>query len=185
MNRLCVLLILGAMFSCSTKNPYEKAIADYVQTDKKGTWYDMKFKALEIKELQKVSVADSIAMLTEKMEAERTAQISIQQKNINSNQASLEKEKSARYPSKTMMDFYTKNIANAHQKMEELKVWDPGYAAAYDNRSKEDVLAIVVQCKYSIVPPTISTTVVESKNFILTPDGKKCLRMTGTNTAEK
>lgn len=36
------------MCGCSKQNVYEKAIADFVQADKKGTWTDMQLKVIEM-----------------------------------------------------------------------------------------------------------------------------------------
>lgn len=174
MNRIFVLLLGIMAFSCSYNNDYEKAIADYVQTDKSGTKYDLKFKVLEIKELQKITIADSINILTERMESERNKQIARQEESIRSNQEMLEKEQNGNFPLKTMIDFYTKSINDANKKIDELKSRDPGWLIPYENRPKDEILAILVQCKYSVVPPTYNTTIEEAKDFVLTTDGKKC-----------
>lgn len=47
----CMLLI--AFSSCS-KPGYEKAIAEWVQTDSHGTWTDLKFELLEVLETEDV-----------------------------------------------------------------------------------------------------------------------------------
>ena len=43
----CMLLIT---FSSCSKPGYEKAIAEWVQTDSHGTWTDLKFELLEVLE---------------------------------------------------------------------------------------------------------------------------------------
>ena len=50
----CMLLI--AFSSCS-KPGYEKAIAEWVQTDSHGTWTDLKFELLEVLETEDVTVS--------------------------------------------------------------------------------------------------------------------------------
>ncbi|KAA6345220.1 hypothetical protein EZS27_007196 [termite gut metagenome] len=51
---LTVLLLLSA---CTSKQSvYEKAIADYVQTDQRGTFTDLKFKALSIEKTADITV---------------------------------------------------------------------------------------------------------------------------------
>ena len=40
---LSVLLLLTG---CTGQSNYEKAIADFVQTDKRGTWTDLQFKVI-------------------------------------------------------------------------------------------------------------------------------------------
>lgn len=59
----CMLLI--AFSSCS-KPGYEKAIAEWVQTDSHGTWTDLKFELLEVLETEDVTVSDSLCYLNNK-----------------------------------------------------------------------------------------------------------------------
>ena len=59
----CMLLI--AFSSCS-KPGYEKAIAEWVQTDSHGTWTDLKFELLEVLETEDVTVSDSLRYLNNK-----------------------------------------------------------------------------------------------------------------------
>ena len=51
----CMLLIT---FSSCSKPGYEKAIAEWVQTDSHGTWTDLKFELLEVLETEDVTVSD-------------------------------------------------------------------------------------------------------------------------------
>ena len=46
MNRSLSMTVIAVLFilGCSEQNKYEKAIADFVQTDKRGTWTDLQFK---------------------------------------------------------------------------------------------------------------------------------------------
>ncbi len=180
MNKLIVTLLMGVLLaSCSSvDSKYEKAIEDFVQTDKKGTKYDLKFKAIEIKELQKITVADSVTFYTEKMEAERNKRIESIENTIKTTQSMLEKEQSRRVSSKSMIEYYQKELEADRQKVEDAKAWNPGWLAPFESKPQDEVLAIVVQCKYSAVPPGINTKVEETKNFILTADGTKCIRMT-------
>ena len=59
----CMLLI--AFSSCS-KPGYEKAIAEWIQTDSHGTWTDLKFELLEVLETEDVTVSDSLRYLNNK-----------------------------------------------------------------------------------------------------------------------
>lgn len=47
--KLAVMVLF--LTSCAVQSNYEKAIADFVQTDRSGTWTDMKFKVIEMGEL--------------------------------------------------------------------------------------------------------------------------------------
>ena len=56
----CMLLMT---FSSCSKPGYEKAIAEWVQTDSQGTWTDLKFELLEVLETEDVTVSDSLRHL--------------------------------------------------------------------------------------------------------------------------
>lgn len=45
----------------------------------------------------------------------------------------------------------------------------------YNGRNETDVLALIVECRYSIVPPMMNTEVEEAYKFILTPDANRCI----------
>lgn len=74
MKKWYYVFIAFAIASCGsggTKTDYKRTIANYVQTDKRGTKYDLKFKSLELKEQGTVTVADSISFLTEEFRKDK------------------------------------------------------------------------------------------------------------------
>ena len=53
MKRILLLPLVALLFSCGgTTGKYEKLIADVVQTDGKGTKYDLNFKADNLEEIR-------------------------------------------------------------------------------------------------------------------------------------
>jgi len=66
MKNVIYLLIALFMVSCgsNSNSKYEQTIGDYLQTDKGGSKYDLKFKVIELNEQGTITVADSIAYLT-------------------------------------------------------------------------------------------------------------------------
>ncbi len=171
-----IKLLLGIVFitflSCSQdKNIYEETISDFVQTDKKGTKYDMKFKSLEIKEVKRITVADSIQYLTAKMETERNKNVQQYEQMVLDYQNKLKTTSS-----KGLQSQYKESIEKYEKKVLEWKNWDPHWIDNYKNRPVEDVLSIIVYCKYSLVPPTMNTTIEEARYFVLSADAKKCYR---------
>jgi hypothetical protein len=54
--------------ACSSgSSSLEKVIADFKQTDKTGRLYDLEFKMIEMGEIQKVTVADSLKILHDEL----------------------------------------------------------------------------------------------------------------------
>lgn len=60
-NVLLFTMILLLTVCTSQEKNYEKAIADYVQTDRHGTWADLNFKALSLESSERM-VADNLQL---------------------------------------------------------------------------------------------------------------------------
>jgi len=174
MRKNIYLLLLICLTACSSNNTYEQTIADHVQTDKKGTKYDMKFKALEIGEIARYTVADSIAIIKEAFEEDHAKRIAKLEESIENTNESIEKETNKRYPSGTLLNFYKNSIVKSQDMINALKAETSAELQKYENRKSDELLAIIVRCKYSIVPPIVNTTVEETFDFALSPDGTKC-----------
>jgi len=174
MKRIYYLLFLTVFFACSQGSKYEKTIADYVQTDSHGTKYDMKFKALEISETARMTVADSITFIQKAFDGDKTKKIADFEGYLRQNEESLEKEKNNKIKLKTLIDMFEKNIEKDKQVIDSLKTATPEDIKKYENRKPDELLAIIVRCKYSIVPPVINTRAEETFDFTLSPDGQKC-----------
>lgn len=57
-----LIVLLFALSSCGSPE-YEKAIADWLQTDENGTWKDLKFELIKTIEVKDITVADSVRIL--------------------------------------------------------------------------------------------------------------------------
>lgn len=60
-----LIVLLFALSSCGSTE-YEKAIADWLQTDENGTWTDLKFELIELLDEKDVTVSDSLLYLDSK-----------------------------------------------------------------------------------------------------------------------
>jgi hypothetical protein len=68
MKNVTYLLVALFMVSCGSngkQSKYGQTIGTYLQTDKRGSKYDLKFKVIELNEQGTITVADSIAYLTD------------------------------------------------------------------------------------------------------------------------
>lgn len=170
MKKLLYLLIAFVTVSCSdgtTKVDYKKTIADYIQTDKKGTKRDLKFKVLELEERGTITVADSIAHLTEEFRKDKEHLIKRFELAKKMDETLLEKEKR-----QGSIDQYKSNIVAIEHSIDSLKNLAPNLNG-YENRKPSDVLARIVRCKYSVTIPS-GTTGEETFDFYLSADGSKC-----------
>lgn len=164
-------LTMLIMCGCSKQNVYEKSIADFVQTDKRGTWTDMQFKIIEMGTPVQITVADSICILTEAFEAERKKKLDFATESIERNKKSLEKEKFA-----MMRKFYQDYIDKQQQIVDSLTLLTLPLPKEYSDMNAQKVLAQEIECKFSIVPPIINTRQEITAVFTLNADGSKCYR---------
>ncbi|BDF53512.1 hypothetical protein CE91St24_32230 [Odoribacteraceae bacterium] len=175
MKRILLLPLFVFLFSCEgTTSKYEKAIADFVQTDSRGTKLDMKFKAEELEELHSVTVADSVKIITDNFNTERDKQMASLEKTLSAFTENIEKAKAARRPSQTMISSYQSSIDKTNERINALKESVPEELVKYENRDASDILKIVIRCTYSVDEPITNKRATETFDFFLSPDGTKC-----------
>lgn len=175
MKRILLLPLFALLFSCGgTTSKYEKLIADIVQTDSRGTKLDMNFKAAKLEEIRRVTVADSIKIITDNFNAERDKQMISLEKSLSIFTENIEKAKAANRPSQTMIDSYQSNINKTNERINALRESVPKELTKYENRDASVILAIVVRCTYSVDEPITNKRATETFDFFLSPDGTKC-----------
>ena len=140
----CMLLIT---FSSCSKPGYEKAIAEWVQTDSHGTWTDLKFELLEVLETEDVTVSDSLRYLNNK-----SAQLS----------AVIQKAESPRALFKPSFSAYM-------EAEKSLKATD-AMKAMYLHRDSTEVIGKILKCRYAIVQPHSGVQQKKTASFLLSPD---------------
>lgn len=167
---ICSLVILSA---CSSKESvYEKTIADYVQTDKHGTWYDLKFKVISM-DAQNCTVADSIQILIEDAKEDIAKRIEFEKGQLEYYQEEAEQSKSFKGTTGKMMhDSFRRGVDILQNRIDSLQKIDFSQAGYYKDVEPDKVLAIHVTCKYGIVSPYGNTYQEKTEVFVLTPDGK-------------
>lgn len=171
-NLLITAAALLLLTSCEGQSKYEKAIADFVQTDKKGTWTDLQFKVIEMGEPTNITIGDSVAMLTEKFETKKAKELDFYNRRITEHKASMEKERF-----KTMKEFYQKSIDKNQVVVDSLVKTSVELPDAYKNGTETTVLAKEILCKFSIVNPMLGNAKQEiTETFVLNADGDKCYR---------
>ena len=155
----CMLLI--AFSSCS-KPGYEKAIAEWVQTDSHGTWTDLKFELLEVLETEDVTVSDSLCHGSYDTSTlcylnNKSAQLS----------AVIQKAESPRALFKPSFSAYM-------EAEKSLKATD-AMKAMYLHRDSTEVIGKILKCRYAIVQPHSGVQQKKTASFLLSPDMEKCI----------
>jgi len=167
MKKVAYLLIVVFLVACggsNTNNVYEKTIREYLI---KGKSDDLNFKVVELTEQGSVTVADSIAYLTDEFRKDKELIIK---------RVELAKKMSedllARTKRQSDIDKYNADIAIMNTRIDSLKNLTPDNLQEYGSRNANDVLVKIVRCKYSV--QFAGTPVEETFDFYLSPDGSKC-----------
>ena len=169
MKHVFYLLIAVFMVSCgsnSSTSNYEKTITDNLLKGS-DTKENLNFKIVELNETGNVTVADSVAYLTDEFRKEKQSVIS---------RIELARKMSedllAHTKKQIDIDKYNADIAVMNTRIDSLKNLVPDNLQGYDSRNANDVLAVIVRCKYSV--QLSGTPKEETFNFYLSPDGSKC-----------
>ncbi len=171
MKKAIYLLIALFMVSCGSngkQSKYGQTIGDYLQTDKRGGKYDLKFKVIELNEHGTITVSDSIAYLTDEFRKDKELIVKRVELAKRMTETLLVNEKK-----QSEIDKYNADITVMDVRIDSLRNLPPDNLNGYDSKKPNDVLALIIRCKYSVVPPG-GTTVEETFDFHLSPDGSKC-----------
>lgn len=167
-NIIAVLTVLLLLSACaSEESVYEKAIADYVQTDKRGTWTDLQFKVVSLETADR-TVADSIQILAAAFEAEKTARIADEEKKLAYWLGVISDN-----PKSREVGRYNENMAGINQRIDSLKSLTLPENPRFLGLAPDQVIGIVATCRYSFVMPGQDTRQERTDTFILSTDGKR------------
>lgn len=172
MKKTIYFLIAVLFVACSGSNmnsKYEKTIRDYVLKGQSG----IDFKVLEISEQGTVTVADSIAYLTNDFRKDKEVVI----KRIEFAKKLTEDLQTAT-KLKSEYDKYAEDIERMNARIDSLRTLPPDNLRGYDSQNPADVLVVIIRCKYSL--DISGTTVEETFDFYISPDGSKCYQKKGT-----
>ena len=165
------ILLLGILLSCLSScgsHDYEKAIADWLQTDENGTWKDLKFELIKTIEIKDITVADSIRIL----QVEKEKKISWCNKEISRLTQEIEKVDKGKI---TAPSTYFRNRDRLKQTIALLdSIQSSNVSSTYDNRERMEVLAKLVKCRYGIMC-SANTAEERTETFLLSSDLKKCI----------
>lgn len=167
MKNIFYLLITVFLVACggsNTNSAYEKTISESLLKGSSAS--DLNFKVIELNEQGKVTVADSIAYLTDEFRKDKELIIK---------RIELAKEMTTDLRAKTKLkselDKYDDDIALMNNRIDSLKNLAPDNLQDYDSKNVSDVLAVIIRCKYLL---TIGGKAVEETfDFYLSPDGSK------------
>ena len=166
---LFLFFISVALFllSCSN-NKYEATIANYIQSDHKGRVYDLDFKIIDLTQVVKITVQDSIDIFFQQKEDK----IKRLEDKIAEDIEKMNTTKTTVWNAYAMKVLKHRIESNT-KKSEEIKAIDPRTMRNYDKRDPDDLLALRVRCTYSYLHPLSQTKVTETGEYVLSPDGNR------------
>lgn len=166
MKNVIYLFIAVLLVSCGSgsNGKYEQTIREYLI---KGKSDDLNFKVVELTEQGTITVADSIAYLTDEFRKDKeyfVKRIELAKKMIG--------ELLSKTKNQSDIDKYNADIIVMDNRIDSLRNLPPDNLSGYDSRNANDVLAVIVRCKYSV--QLAGTPAEETFDFYLSPDGSKC-----------
>lgn len=179
MRKLYFLIFLPLVwFSCSSPSNYEKAIIDYLQTNKKGVKTDLQIKFISIDVLD-ITVVDSISILQKQFEAEKNKKIESIQSSIYHLQSKIQEQKGkkSQVVAKALISRWEKDLEKYQFDLTLAQDWQADYLNRYDSRNTSEILAKKADCKFSFFNPQLQTRQELSALFILSANGKQCNSM--------
>lgn len=170
---LCYVNVCLVIIITSFRMPenYEKAIADWIQTDNSGTWTDLKFKLIEVVETKDITVADSAKIMETEFEKQKVARLSAYEKDIIKCETYLGFAKLSASPEE--IQTILNNLNTLKAQLDSIQTLT--YYSVYADKKSTDILAKLKKCKYSIFSPELNTNQQKVETFLLTPDQDKCL----------
>lgn len=166
MKNLIYVVIAMLMVACGSNSSsnYEKTIGEALLKGSSAS--DVNFKIIELKEQGTVTVADSIAYLTDEFRKDK--QLIIDRVEL---AKKMTEDLQAKSTTKHNHEKYITDIAVMNNQIDSLKNLTPDNLQGYDSRNANDVLSVIVRCKYSVTLG--GKTAEETFDFYLSPDGNK------------
>lgn len=180
MKNLIPLLLVAVMLSSCGSPSYEKAIADWIQTDKNGTWTDLKFELLEVIETKDITVADSIRILQDKFNEMQEKNVSTYTKKIGRLEGFVSRLEKNPFAPEATTESYRKTLTETEVALDSVQKLT--FQSVYDTRSGTEVLAKLLKCKYAIIPPMLKVRQEKTEEFLLSSDMKTCWGRMKTTT---
>lgn len=179
MRKLYFLILFPLVwFSCSSPSNYEKAIIDYMETDKKGVKTDLQTEILSI-DVSDITVADSISILQNQFEAEKAKKIESAQSSISRLQDKIQEQKGKKNQvvAQPLISRWEKDLEKYQSELTIAENWKADYLNRYKSRNTSDILAKKADCRFSFFNPQLQTRQELSALFTLSADGSRCNNM--------
>lgn len=178
MKKLFILLFFPLVVSsCSAQSKYEKVISDYLQT-RDDVKTDLKIEFLEMN-VSNITVSDSIAILQEKFEAEKSKKIESAQKSVSHWQNKIQEQggKKNKVVAKALISDFSERLVRSEHDLKIAQEWQPDYLNRYKSRNTSDILAKKAESRFSFLNPKLQTRQEMTALFIFSADGKQCNSM--------
>lgn len=177
MKKLFFIISLYLVVSaCSGQSKYQKAIVDYLETEK-GVRTDLKIKFLDF-DISDITVADSILYYQEKYTIEKEKKIKDAKASVKHWQNAIDKQKGKNTPvSKALISDFKEKLKTAESNLKSAQDWSPDYLSKYEGLESSKTLAKKVKSRFTFLNPRLQTRQEINAIFILSANGEKCHKM--------
>lgn len=179
MRKLYFLILFPLVWlSCSSSSNYEKAIIDYLETDKKGVRTDLQIEILSI-DVSDITVADSVSILQKQFEVEKAKKVKSIQGSISRLQDKIQEQKGKKnqVTAKALISRWEKDLERLQSDLSTAQNSQADHLNRYTSHNTSEILAKKADCKFSFFNPQLQTRQELSALFILSADGSQCNNM--------
>lgn len=188
MKKITILLLplLLTFISCNSYSTEQKAIEQFMTSDGSGGSYDIDIHFDDFK-VKNITVADSLQILQQKFEKEKSDKIKQIESSINFNKGQVNKYKKElasgssaghiKMIDKLMIKSTKEKITKLEKQLEDARHWEPDYLGRYDPAEKERILVKIASAQVSFMNPVLKVKQKINADFVLNKEGNKCLRM--------
>lgn len=173
-----LLFLISLLCSCSSpQSEQEKLITDFLETNN-GVKTDLQIKYSKF-EVSNILVSDSLAILKDQFETEKTKKIASIESTISNKEKSIaeQRAKKNKVVANSLIKMWEDDLVKQRRYLEEAKNWKPSYLSKYDSRNESEVLVQKIDITFSYFNPKLQVKQEMSAFVLLSADGKQCLRM--------
>lgn len=169
---ICLFFMIVLLSACENeKKIHEAAIAEFVQTDRKGVWTDLKFQVIEMSAPYYITVEDSLNILNQEFDAQVKVEIESTKDRLSRYRLKFDKEEF-----KSIKKIYQEALSRDQRRLDSLEQLVYIIPEIYKNKNNTDVIAVKIDCAFSIWQPLYNVRQEMKETFILNANGDKCLR---------
>lgn len=171
-----VIVSLCFLASCTQSGKYDNAITDYLLKGEEKAKFAVKIH--NTKDLGKILISNN-TIPADQNEVKKTQLPELEEQLATLQDELFRLEVKEDGSGRDIMEAYITKISNLQQQIEYLKNGDADKVEKDSTvvKTEENIMAVIVQCKYSLTYLGEDKEITETKSFVVSEDGKTCYGM--------